>query len=74
MQDTALFAGVAIYAPPKQTKSRPDPFTPVPSDSPKVIGWRQRMKSEQAREMYKERASTSQTINAHQRQVTLFKP
>lgn len=62
--EEAEASGVKIYAPPKQTKARPDPFTPVPGDSPEIIQWRQRMKSEEAKEIYKERASTSETINA----------
>jgi transposase len=66
--ERAEASGVAIYAPPKQTKARPDPFTPVPGDSREIIAWRQRMKTEEAREIYKERASTSETINADLRQ------
>lgn len=66
--EQAEASGVAIYAPPKQTKARPDAFTPVPGDSDEIIQWRQRMKSEQAKEIYKERASTSETINADLRE------
>jgi transposase len=62
--ERAEASGVKIYAPPKQTKARPDPYTPVIGDSPEIIQWRQRMKTEEAKEIYKERASTSETINA----------
>jgi transposase len=62
--ERAEASGVKIYAPPKETKARPDPYTPVQGDSDEIIQWRERMKSEQAREIYKERASTSETINA----------
>jgi transposase len=57
-------SGVKIFAPPKKTEARPDPYTPVPGDSPEVIAWRTRMKTPEAQEVYKERASTSETINA----------
>jgi transposase len=66
--ERAEASGVAIYAPPKKTSARPDAYTPVPGDSPEVIAWRQRMKSQEAGEIYKQRASTSETINADLRQ------
>jgi len=56
--------GVKIYAPPKATTARPDPYTPVPGDSAELIAWRQRMGTPQAKEIYQQRASTSETINA----------
>jgi transposase len=56
--------GVKIYAPPKATTARPDPYTPVPGDSAELIAWRQRMGTAQAKEIYQQRASTSETINA----------
>lgn len=62
--DRAEAAGVKILAPPKQTKARPDPYTPVPGDGPGVIEWRARMKTAEAKQTYKQRASTSETINA----------
>lgn len=57
-------SGVKIYAPPKATRARPDPYTPVPGDSAELIAWRQRMGTPQAKEIYQQRASTSETINA----------
>lgn len=62
--ERAEASGVKIYAPVKQTKARLDPYTPVSGDSDEIIQWRQRMKTDQAKEIYKERASTSETINA----------
>jgi transposase len=62
--EDAEASGVKVFAPPKQTEARPDPYTPVPGDGPGVIEWRARMKTAEARETYKERASTSETINA----------
>jgi transposase len=62
--ERAEASGVKIYAPPKETQARPDPYTPVQGDSDEIIQWRQRMKTPEAKEIYKERASTSETINA----------
>lgn len=62
--ERAEASGVKIYAPPKETQARPDPYTPVPGDSDEIVQWRQRMKTSEAKEIYKERASTSETINA----------
>ena len=64
MIEQAEKSGVKIYAPPKATSARPDPYTPVPGDSPELIAWRQRMGTPQAKEIYQQRASTSETINA----------
>jgi transposase len=57
-------SGVMIYAPPKQTKARPDPYAPQPKDNDAIIAWRARMGSEQGQSIYKLRASTSETVNA----------
>jgi DDE family transposase len=62
--DEAENSGVAIYAPPKQTKARPDPYAAQPKDTDAIIAWRARMGSEQAQSVYKLRASTSETVNA----------
>jgi transposase len=62
--EQAEASGVKIFAPPKKTEARPDPYTPVPGDSEEIIQWRQRMKTDEAKHIYKERASTSETINA----------
>jgi transposase len=56
--------GVAVYAPPKQTKNQQDPYAPQKGDSPEVIAWRQRMGTAEAKEVYNKRASTSETVNA----------
>ena len=64
-------AGVKIYAPPKETKHRKkrydtrlNPYTPVAGDTPEVIAWRQRMATPEAKAIYRQRAATSETINA----------
>jgi transposase len=57
-------AGVKIYAPPAQRKSGGDPCEPLACDSPEVARWRRRMGSAQSKVIYKQRASTSETVNA----------
>lgn len=62
--------GVTVYAPPKPPKNkdkRGDEFVPRKTDSQAVVRWRGRMGSPQGQQVYKQRASTSETINAQQR-------
>lgn len=49
---------------PKNPQQRSSPYEPRPTDSPAVVAWRQRMKSEEGQAIYKLRAATSETINA----------
>ena len=42
-------------------------FEPKPGDSPAVAQWRQRMNSDDAREIYKDRAATAECVNAQAR-------
>lgn len=42
-------------------------FEPKAADSPAVAQWRRRMASDQAREIYKERAATAECVNAQMR-------
>jgi len=65
---------VTIYAPPKPPKNkqqRGDEFVPRAGDSDAIIRWRQRMGSDEGKEIYKQRASTSETINAQMRRSGL---
>ena len=39
-------------------------FDPKPGDSPAVAQWRERMNTEQAREIYRQRAATAECVNA----------
>ena len=58
-------AGVTVYAPvqvPKDTTR--DRYTPRPGDSAPVAAWRQRMGTDEAKTIYKERAATAEWINA----------
>jgi transposase len=66
-QDTERLTerGTLVYVPlPKPKNSERLPETPVPGDSPAVIQWRQRMVTDQAKEIYKRRASTAEWVNA----------
>lgn len=57
--------GTVVYSPvPKPRKQGRDPHTPRPGDSEVVIEWRRRMATAEAKEIYKERASTAECVNA----------
>jgi transposase len=56
-------AGVAVYA-PLPTGKDGQPVTASRWDTPGTTAWRQRMQTEAAREIYKQRAAVSETINA----------
>lgn len=59
--------GVELFMPPKTAKApgnRGRELEPKPGDSPAVRAWKERMGSEAGKELYKQRASTSETANA----------
>jgi transposase len=57
--------GTTIYAPVQKPKdSTRDPHTRLPSDSKNVGAWRERMGTEEAKVIYKDRASTAECVNA----------
>jgi transposase len=57
-----------VYAPvQKSKKDDVDPHTPRDGDSPAVAEWRSRMATEEAKEIYKERAATAECVNAQAR-------
>jgi transposase len=57
--------GTTVYAPvPKPKKQDRDPHQPLPGDSAAIAAWRQRMGTAAAKEIYKERASTAECVNA----------
>jgi len=54
-----------VYAPVmKKKNSIRDPHTPRPGESEAIAEWRRRMNTPEAREIYKERASTAECVNA----------
>lgn len=59
--------GVELFVPPKPARSagkRGRELEPASGDSPAVLAWKQRMASEEGKEIYKERAATIETANA----------
>lgn len=57
--------GCTVYAPvPKPKNKGRDRHEPLPSDSPVVAEWRERMGTEEAKDIYKERAATAECVNA----------
>ncbi len=59
--------GVELFVPPKAAKNpqnRGQELEPKRGDSAAVLTWKQRMASGEGKEIYKERAATSETVNA----------
>ena len=57
--------GCTVYAPVSKPKDpERDRFLPLPDDSEAVASWRRRMGTAEAQEIYKERASTAECVNA----------
>ena len=54
---------VTLYGPVPERKHNPDPYAIKPNDSDAVRRWKERMASEEARLIYRERAATSETVN-----------
>lgn len=66
--------GTKTYAPPMaKKKGEPPSYEPKPDDSPPVAEWRTRMGTEEAKEVYKERAATAELVNAISREKQGFK-
>ena len=64
--DEATEMNVDIYAPvpkPRKDDGR-DQYAPHPGDSEAVVKWRQRMATEEAKAIYRQRAATAETVNA----------
>lgn len=54
-----------VYAPvPAPRNENVNRYAPKPTDSPEVAAWRARMASPEAKELYKQRASTIELVNA----------
>lgn len=62
--------GVTVYAPVRLPRNKPEGerYQPRYGDSPQVVRWRQRMATQEAKAVYKERGSTAEWANAQVRQ------
>lgn len=57
--------GTTVYAPVQKSKDpERDAHTPRADDSPEVAAWRQRMATDEAKSIYRQRASTAECVNA----------
>ena len=61
--------GVAVYAPVRLPRNRPEQerFQPRYGDEPEVVRWRRRMATEEAKAIYRQRGSTAEWANAQVR-------
>lgn len=63
-----------VYAPVQKSKKNDiDPHAPRDGDSPAVKDWRARMATDEAKEIYKERAATAECVNAQARNRGLLR-
>ena len=61
-------AGVTAYVPVATPRDKTrDPYTPQPSDAPAIASWRERMGTDEAKTIYRERAATAECANAQAR-------
>jgi transposase len=74
--EQAEAAGVKVLGPIKNEESKKakgeDPYEPKKSDGAGVGAWRQRMGTAEAKETYKQRASTAEWVNAGARQRGMY--
>lgn len=57
--------GTTVYGPVQKSKDpERDAHTPRPDDTPAVAQWRQRMATDEAKAIYRERAATAECVNA----------
>ncbi len=62
--ERAASDNVVVYAPvPKAKKKDQDAYAPRVGDGPGVAAWRRRMATDEAKAIYRQRCSTSETIN-----------
>lgn len=64
--DEATARGVTVYAPVPKNRKDPtaDPHAPRGRDSAAVAAWRARMATDEAKDIYRRRAATAETVNA----------
>lgn len=60
--------GIVVYAPPPSPRRPSTQGTakpgPAQGDTPEVVGWRERMQTNEAKTIYKQRAATAECVNA----------
>ena len=56
-----------VYSPPHSTVKDQDPHAPNSKDTPAVAAWRERMATGEAKQIYRQRASTAECVNADAR-------
>jgi transposase len=69
-QIDAVAGNTEVYAPvpePRAKKDEQDKHQPKPDDSEAVAEWRARMASDEAKEIYKQRAAAAECVNAQAR-------
>jgi transposase len=60
--------GTEVYAPVAKPKDKTrDPYVPLATDSPAIAQWRERMGTAEGKEIYKQRASSVECVNAQAR-------
>lgn len=70
----AVAAQTTVYAPvPKPKDEATDPHAPKAGDSEAVAAWRERMGTEEAQTIYKERAASAECVNAQARNRGLIR-
>lgn len=63
--ETVEQGGTTVYAPVQKSKDpQRDAHTPRPDDAPVVARWRQRMATDEAKAIYRQRAATAECVNA----------
>jgi transposase len=66
--------GTTVYVPvPEPKDPSRDRHEPMPGDSSEIAAWRRRMKTDEAKVVYKERASTIECVNAQARNRGLIR-
>lgn len=62
-----------VMPPPRSRDPSIDPFAPKNTDTPNVARWRAHMASDEAKELYKQRAATIECTNAQVRRRGLYR-
>ena len=74
--DKAERGGTTVYAPVKKEEAKKqagkDPYARTKSDTDATAVWRARMATDEAKTIYKERASTAEWVNAQARNRGLY--